>query len=636
MFVIQVDKSKMYVVEQEMLVSTASNVYPVRFEFSNDWDDFTKTAIFYNNEEPGAPLYSTLITASNTTFIPVEVLQHIGGTVYAGVCGEAKNPSRHLPTVAISLGEVKEGICDGDATTIEDPTPDIYAQILSELGVIRNLVEGGALVGPPGPRGPKGEQGLRGETGATGPQGEPGTPGMSEEDILTVLENLVFLPPEKTFADMRINLGIYKGVLGLEVDYENNIFKRLGDASNLTAGADFNRFSMYGGRKRCIVSSDGRIMVYHGDLGFVEDGSIGQVMVYQPKFYYMVYPVSYEPIEGGIGYHLKKVRYYISENPLPGFRLHPAFYDSNGNEIDYIFLSAYEGSMWDASKQKYVNDNEDTDIAYATNDRLCSIANAKPISGLRDGMGTREVFEKMANNIGEGWHLTTIKAEAANQLLMMIEFGMMNIPKVVGLGVVNIPGNTAYNCSSLTGSTSTLGDETGRAKSTTNEINGARVSYTDNDKTSVSYRGVENPWGNMCSQINDARIYGDGSMLGGQIYVANDFNFNDDRLAVSGSANYKPVGFTLPNSGSYIKAMGYGEDEYDWLLMPSKVGGDASDPVGDRVYVFPNNTANRTITMHGANTDTYLAGPFYYGCNGSLNSKGPTIGGRLIYVPTAN
>jgi hypothetical protein len=43
---------------------------------------------------------------------------------------------------------------------------------------------------------------------------------------------------------------------------------------------------MYGGRMRCNVTDDGTITAFYGDSNYADDGSNGQVMVYQPKFYY--------------------------------------------------------------------------------------------------------------------------------------------------------------------------------------------------------------------------------------------------------------------------------------------------------------------------------------------------------------
>ena len=152
-------------------------------------------------------------------------------------------------------------------------------------------------------------------------------------------------------ADLRAYLGLSDAdILGLQVDYKNKTFTRIAGATNLTAGADFDAFPMYGGRKRCNVADDGTITAWFGDDGYTEDGSNGQVMVYQPKFDYLVCPVVYDPITTtGIGYHLRKANYYVSAKPRPGFRLHPAFYDANGNEVEYVMESALEGSIFDAS-----------------------------------------------------------------------------------------------------------------------------------------------------------------------------------------------------------------------------------------------------------------------------------------------
>ena len=138
-------------------------------------------------------------------------------------------------------------------------------------------------------------------------------------------------------ADIRAYLGITADdIVGIQVDYKNKTFKRLAGAANLTKGSDFDKFTMFGGRKRCNVADDGSIVAWYGDADYKEDGSMGQVMVYQPKFYYLVCPVEYDPIDTGIGYHLRKANYYVSEKPRAGFRLHPAFYDASGNEIDYF------------------------------------------------------------------------------------------------------------------------------------------------------------------------------------------------------------------------------------------------------------------------------------------------------------
>ena len=421
-------------------------------------------------------------------------------------------------------------------------------------------------------------------------------------------------------------------IAGLCVDFENKTFKRLAGAVNLSQGADFNKFQMYGGRRRCNVSDDGTITAYYGDNNYTEDGTNGQVMVYQPAFYYKVVPLKLEKnSDSGIGYHLRKANYYVSAKPKTGFKLHPAFYDENGNAIDYILFSADEGSMYDVSAKHYVNDNVDEFITYEDGDLLCSVAGKKPISGLRQGIGTKTNLELMAQNRGEGWHLETIKATSANQLLMMVELGIMSTQEGIGQGVVSITGNTAYNCSSLTGSTADLGNGTGQATSTVNEIGGTQTAYTENGKVSVTYRGVENPWGNISKHINGINIWGDGSMCGGQPYIADDFNFSESKK----TDNYKPVGFTLSNANGFIKAMGYGSEEYDWLFMPSEIGGTSALPVGDYIYVASNLNGYRIAQLGGGCRSGDYAGSFYQIANGTVGDRSRGAGGRLVYIPTA-
>ena len=421
-------------------------------------------------------------------------------------------------------------------------------------------------------------------------------------------------------------------IVGVCVDYENKTFKRLAGAVGLSQGSDFDKFTMYGGRKRCNVSDDGTITAYYGDENYAEDGSNGQVMVYQPAFYYKVVPLKLEKnTDSGIGDHLRKANYYVSSKPKTGFKLHPAFYDENGNAVNYILFSADEGSMYDVSAKAYVNDNVDESITYEDGDLLCSVAGKKPISGLRQGLGTRSIFESMAQNRGAGWHLETIKATSANQLLMMIEIALMNSQTDIGQGVVSIADNASYNCSSLTGSTADLGNGTGQAKETINEIGGIQTTETANGKVSISYRGVENPWGNIRKHIQGINIWGDGSMSGGQPYVANDFKFNDAKH----SDNYEPVGFTLANSSGFINAMGYGKEEYDWLLMPSEIGGTNALPVGDFLYATPNLNGYRTTLLGDSWATGNNSGGFCWHCTYGPSGRYRGFGGRLLYIPTA-
>lgn len=671
------------IVKRTLVTSQSKNYVQAHFDVRSD--DWTApiTAIFSARNNA----YSVLLDENNTCIIPWEVLTSAGTVNVSAFCGD-----RHTANIA-QFTVVQSGYTEGEMPS--EPTPTVYEQILKNfegkqdrltagdgIKINGNVISADAksayvialehgfigseaewLASLKGKQGEKGEQGIQGIQGEKGQNGKDGTNGVngidgidgtngkdgigitnaeinnSGELTLTYsngtsanLGKVVGADLSNAVEDIKAYIGYTDDdIVGLCADYENKTFTRLAGAVNLSQGADFNKFEMYGGRRRCNVLDDGTIVAYYGDEGYTEDGSNGQVMVFQPAFYYKVVPLKLEKnSDSGIGYHLRKANYYVSARPKTGFKLHPAFYDANGNAINYILFSADEGSMFDVSAKAYVNDNVDESITYEDGDLLCSVAGKKPISGLRKGIGTKANLETMAQNRGAGWHLETIEAVSANQLLMIIELGMMNTQIGIGQGVVNIPNNASYNCSSLTGSTAELGNGTGQATETINEIGGTQTTYNVNGKVSISYRGVENPWGNIWKNIQGVNVWGDGSMGGGQPYIAKGFTFNESKH----SDNYEPAGFTLANAKGYVNAMGYGSENYDWLLMPSEIGGTSALPVGDYFSTTLNLNDYCVVRYGGGCSSIGNSGGFYWMCNISVSGR-PDAGGRLLYIPTA-
>ena len=432
--------------------------------------------------------------------------------------------------------------------------------------------------------------------------------------------------------DIRAYLGMIEteDVLGITMDYKNKTCTRIAGAKNLTAGADFDKFSMYGGRKRCNVSDGGTINAYYGDEGYTEDGSNGQVMVYQPKFYYLVCPLEYDRQETGYGYHLRKANYYVSETQRAGFKLHPAFYDKNGNEVDYILMSAYEGCIYDTSANAYLKNDEQ--VMDASKDKFSSIAGARPASGVSQNL-TRPNIEQMAKNRGECWHSLGIKTASMEQLLMIVEMGMMNLQTAIGQGVVNLPWTTGSDTTSsyagATGSTASLGNGTGRATKTTTYEGGKATDYTVDGKTSICYRGVENFWGNIWKFAYGVNIWGNGKMAGGMPYICSDFNYAEGK----NTDNYEGAGFTVTKANGYISAMGY-STKYDWLFMASECLGNSSLPVGDYTYITENLNGYRIARLGGMWYGGSDAGGFCWALYSGVGARTRIFGGRLVYVPT--
>ena len=418
-------------------------------------------------------------------------------------------------------------------------------------------------------------------------------------------------------------------IYGVEVDFKNKKFTRLAGAVGKTPGDAFDGVKAFGGRRRCNVTDDGKVVAYYGDAGFSETGvltsaiTIGentyptgtkvQVMVEQPKFYYKVVPLELEKIQGGKGFHMRKARYYVSDTMKAGFKVHPLFV-KDGKEKNFVYLSAYEGSTFDTSASAYkLNDAQDVDW---TNDVLASIAGAKPTSGLTQSGATRNGFRTIAAKRGSGWSQQTIQSVAATQILFLVEYASFNIQEKLGAGVTTKVDDGATSMTEITGATTTLGNKSGQVINT----NGYSV---------VAYRGEENPFGNLWKWVdgintNNGSTFAEGDT--GTIYVA-DHGFKDD----SGDAPYHEVGFSSVYLGwSYISAFGYAEDD-DWLFYPTEGKGNSSLPVGDCGQVV--NPGWRVAILGASWGSGSNSGLFYLSVAAGSGDRYRYFGGRLLYVP---
>lgn len=418
-----------------------------------------------------------------------------------------------------------------------------------------------------------------------------------------------------------------KTTVGLYIDYPGKTFQRQQDAVGLNAGSDFDQFLMYGGRKRCNVSDNGTITAFYGQSNYTENGSNGQVMIYQPKFYYKRAPASV--INGTIGKVIQQETIYLSTVAQTGFKLHPLFKTASGTELQYVLLPAYESTYYDVSANIY--NTVDGSGMDATSDKLASIANVKPLGGINNTF-TANIAEQMAQNRGSGWHITNLAAESALQMLFIVEYGSLNGQTALEDGICNLTATANVNFASQTGSTASLGNTSGAATSTTNITNGTTTTGTIAGVRAITYRGMENPWGNTWRFIGGLNISGNGSQDGGIPYVCSDFNYDTTTI----TNNYHSVGFSLPARNTWISGLGYGEEDYDWVLMPAQIGANNANsalPIGDSVWVSINLNGLNIASIGGKGSDGLNCGLFYYACDQTANTSSRCNSARLMYVP---
>ncbi len=197
-FQLYANKTQLTVRQREPMTSGSVNVYRVRFQFSEDWDGLSRTAVFRAGTESRA----VLLGEDNETVLPWEVLQVPRQQISCGVWG-ARGKETVLPTIYASLGWVSAGA--SPEAEARPPMPELWEQRLeakgdglSYDGLNLSLLSGDkplstvqiagggssspGLQGPPGPQGEQGPPGPQGEKGDQGPEGPQGTPGADGKD----------------------------------------------------------------------------------------------------------------------------------------------------------------------------------------------------------------------------------------------------------------------------------------------------------------------------------------------------------------------------------------------------------------------------------------------------------------------
>ena len=451
--------------------------------------------------------------------------------------------------------------------------------------------------------------------------------------------------------DLQVQIGtLGEGVLGVEVDLENNTVKRLGESETWSAGEDFNQSPIYGERKRCNMTADGKIVAFYGDEAYTETGklttavtgsdgttyAIGTVvdaMVIQPAYYYKRIPLKVvkqtDSTYSVKGYHMMKWIDLISPTYKEGYKLHPAF-KMGAESNNYYLIGENEGCI---AHNGVIDVN---DANNGTNSTFRSVAGAKPSSGTTKGGNknlTRDAIRQICAGQNDIQHDFTIAS--SEQMLFLIEYATFNaqaLTDVFGEGITNMPYTNDVNDSVPNPVNTTLGNGSGKIE----------VTYTHSNGTTYTlyvpvYRGVKNFFGNIWEFI-------DGFMRKHSAAAdCNEAFWQDGSKAYSDAiADYIPCGFSCATHEGYIKAFGYSED-CDFAYMTSLTGGDSSNPVGDYYYVNMG-TNNLYIALLGAHWyDGLWAGLFYWALNSVASYRGYDIGGRLcrkkavtIVAPSAN
>jgi hypothetical protein len=373
--------------------------------------------------------------------------------------------------------------------------------------------------------------------------------------------------------------------------------------------------------RRCLLADNGTVNYYldESDSTLKADGSTavltgadGMVMVEIPAFYVK------REVSGTI------ITWSVSDVPLSGFDLHPAFY-KDGKDVKYRYYSAYDACVYDVSATSYISglnyDNNASpngravDVTASTGDKLASVSGVYPMVGL-----TRAEFRTIAANRGTGWRQLDYTLLAAVQLLYLIEYQTFYSQNNTGNGNTGTSyaassGTQADNGASEAGKSNSIGN------ASTNTTNGA--SSASRQVAWMSYRGIENFYGNDWNWVDGVIVNAAGSVSADSAtwhFTNNSADFSDTvstnmtLITSSGQTNFDyPDALALVNN----------------FFISTSGGGSSSTYTTD--YWYGSTSADRGVAVSGDGTNGALAGAFLVSANYDASVRVRTVGARLAF-----
>ena len=373
-------------------------------------------------------------------------------------------------------------------------------------------------------------------------------------------------------------------------------YVRTGALTGVANSASPSEFmAVHAGIKRCLLADDGGVNYFldASDSTLKSDGTAsdltgtdGQVMVQIPKFWYKY------------GYSGTTHTWEIASIPIDGFEVHPAFL-KNGAEVDYRYIGAYEGSMYDASATGMVASGSIATNMYASGDKLCSLSGEYPKTN-----ETRAEFRAMGTARGTGWRQLDYDLASAVQLLYLVEYADFDSQSTIGEGRTQLSGGSW-----------TAGSYIGQCGKSNGDGNGTNNVEGNTNNAYMTYRGIENFFGNIWKFV-------DGININDNVpYVSNnDANWADDT-----ATNYTDLGVTLHNGDGYQGTL---EQINRGFLPASLTGGSSSAKITDYYY---QNTGWRVFRLGGDAVSGSNAGVFYVIANDASSDSHVRIASRVCY-----
>ena len=462
-------------------------------------------------------------------------------------------------------------------------------------------------------------------------------------------------------------------IFGVAWDESADTYVRTGYLTGVAVGSSPGNalLPIHAMMKRCVINNAGVVQyyLYEADSTKKRDGSAsvltgadGQVMVEIPAFYYKY------------GYSGTTHTWEISQTPLSGYTLHPAFIKNN-KIVSNRYIGAYEGILYDTSAAIYTDGiyqtavscvfaNADSSLTIASRSgvfskltvgdkivvsgtaanngtkTVASLVSATKITvseAVTDGTDAATVVQTEKDWTATGDKLCSISGKApinygtrANFRAAALNRGtgwrQQDYDLISAIQLLYLVEYASFYSQSVIGAGLTDWSSAWPAYNDYNPINNTGLSNAKGNTTFnlsngdgvvgsyMTYRGIENWYGHLWKWC-------DGININSNVpYVSN----NDTQFADDTATNYTALGITLTNANGWQNTL----QKQDRGFLPLTVGAASTTKITDYYWQA---AGWRVVLLGGIADDGANAGAFYVAASSASGSAYRYVVGRLAF-----
>lgn len=272
--------------------------------------------------------------------------------------------------------------------------------------------------------------------------------------------------------------------------------------------------------------------VYAGIVAQVVDD---QRMVKIPRFYYRAGTVP-------SGVYAGKTYWMISDQPVAGFSVHPAFIGAGGAQLDQVWVGGYQASYDGASKMQ-------------------SVAGAMPMVSMNFPTARQRAYARNTGGV-TGFREWSAYDLSVIQMLMSIEIGGLDVQALIGQGRVNRSSAAAVDAA---------------------------------DVAQAYWRGIVGLWGNVLQMV-------DGLKRSGGTWRRWQYNAPESATPGDFTTGYINTGVSALSTSGYPVTFDATMLATAGLFVPASVDGSASNG-SIRDYFWSNTSTDDRVLYHGGHWD---------------------------------